>query len=68
MTDLNTLQKIIDEIGTPYRAGQVFNAELEAQGISYRIDKSGMSRIYKGEAKPNMVALALLVLSNAGHS
>ncbi len=62
--DLNRARELIDELGTPYNAGKIFNQRLASAGIDYQMDKSGMSRIYKGEAKPALIAFVVLILSS----
>lgn len=65
MTDLEQVQALISDIGTPYRAAQVFNAEMERHGYEYRMDTtSTMQRIARGEARPAMIAFVRHVLAS----
>lgn len=65
-TDLERVQQLIQRIGNPYRAAQVFNSEMERRGYKYRMDAtSTMQRIARGEARPAMIAFVCYVLSDA---
>ena len=49
--DLKQVKAAIDEIGSGYRAAKVFS---EITG--YNMSAGTMNRVYKGEAKPAMIA------------
>lgn len=67
MTDLERVQQLIQRAGNPYRAAQVFNAEMERRGYEYRMDTSStMQRISRGEARPAMIAFACTILEGVG--
>lgn len=49
--DLTKIRVIIDQIGSKYRAAQLFGEET-----GYNLSPKSMSRVYRGEAKPALIA------------